>query len=171
MQLHIIHRAMLAGAIGAALGCSGGQERADLSDAQAAMPDTTAASVWAHMQDAGYRSWALWPEKGRLYTGGEPHGMLLTTYINDLAAQALAGTATRMPAGAVIVKENYMPDSTLAAITIMYKSPGYNPEHNDWFFIKRLADGTVEASGRLAGCQGCHGARRDNDYILTADLN
>ncbi len=33
-----------------------------------------------------------------------------------------------MPAGAIVVKENYMPDKKLAAITVMYKVAGYNPE-------------------------------------------
>lgn len=32
-----------------------------------------------------------------------------------------------MPSGAILVKENYMPDSTLAATTVMYKVDGFDP--------------------------------------------
>jgi hypothetical protein len=76
-----------------------------------------------------------------------------------------------MPVGAIVVKENYTPDSTLAATTVMYKVSGYDPEAGDWFYLKRLADGTVEASGRVAGCQGCHAQRADNDYLFTGALS
>ena len=41
--------------------------------------DTTAAALWAHLQNANYRSWRRWPGKPVLYAGTEPRGMLLTT--------------------------------------------------------------------------------------------
>ena len=97
--------------------------------------------------------------------------MLLTTYVNELALDALTNKAGTMRAGAIVVKENYMPDSMLAAITIMYKVDGYNTDVGDWFFVKRLADGTVEAQGRVGGCQGCHAQRADNDYLFTGSLS
>ena len=101
--------------------------------AAAAQPDTTGAAMWAYLQEVGYQSnWQPWPGKGELYSGQEPHGMLLTTYLNDVAAGALTAQAGSMPEGAIVVKENYMPDSSLAAVTVMYKRSGYNPEHNDW---------------------------------------
>lgn len=141
-------------------------------------PDTTGAAVWAFLGDETYQAnWGLWPDKGEFYTGQEPHGMLLTTYLNAMAMDALQGGATEMPAGAVIVKENYMPDSTLAAVTVMVKVPGYNAEHNDWFFSKHLPDGSLDQTpdgmpmeGRLMGCQNCHVARAAHDYLFTGDL-
>ena len=58
--------------------------------------DTTGAAIWAHLRESDYRSsWTLWPEKGELYTGQEPHGMLLTTYLNDVALQALSSGCPR----------------------------------------------------------------------------
>ena len=149
-------------------------------DAQAAVTsaDTTGAAIWAHIQESNYQTeWQLWPEKGRLYTGQEPHGMLLTTYLNSVAHEALTSGAATMPAGAIIVKENYMPDSTLAAVTTMYKVTGYNAEHSDWFFTKHLASGVLDTmpngmdmEGRLPGCQNCHLGMRDNDYLFTGQL-
>lgn len=144
----------------------------------AADVDTTAAAVWAYMRDNAYTDWALWPGTTEQYEGAEPHGALLTTYINDVAADALADGATSFPAGAFVVKENYMPDGTLAAVTTMYKTGnGFNPDHRDWWFGKFLPDGTPDQTpagmpmaGRLGGCQSCHGADADNDYILTGPL-
>ena len=76
-----------------------------------------------------------------------------------------------MPRGAILVKENYTPDSTLAAVTVMVKqSRGYNPDHNDWWFLKRNADGTIDAEGRGEGCQSCHGDAAANDYVFTGSL-
>ena len=163
------------GVVIAACGSSDSEE-----DAQAAVTsaDTTGAAIWAHIQESNYQTeWQLWPEKGRLYTGQVPHGMLLTTYLNSVAYEALTSGAAAMPAGAIVVKENYMPDSTLAAVTTMYKVTGYNAEHSDWFFTKHLASGVLDTmpngmdmEGRLPGCQSCHLVRRDNDYLYTGQL-
>ena len=166
------------------IACSGGEQAAEDSSPQVAaapaveMPDTTGAAVWGYLQAVGYReSFSLWPETSELYTGREPHGMLLTTYVNDVARQALTTGASAMPEGAIVVKENYMPDSTFAAVTVMYKVTGYNPEHADWFFTKHFPSGELFAmpngmamEGRLPGCQNCHLGRRDNDYLFTSDL-
>ena len=166
------------------LGACGGSESGDSASAERSMsatvaqPDTTGSAMWAYLQEVDYQSnWQLWPDKGELYTGREPHGKLLTTYLNDVALRAVTTQAGSMPAGAVIVKENYMPDSTLAAVTVMYKRSGYNPDHNDWFFTKHLPSGELDQTpdgmpleGRLAGCQNCHLGVRANDYIFTSSL-
>lgn len=143
-------------------------------------PDTTGAALWAHMQEAKYQeSWQLWPGKEAYYEGTDPHGRLLTTYLNETALAALNGDAAMMPEGAIVVKENYMPDSTLAAITVMHKvAAGYNPDHNDWFFAKfqpsgaleMAPDGSMALEGRVPGCQACHGQQKDNDYLFTGML-
>ena len=173
-------------AVGASilLGACARSEAADTASeelkvvAVAAQPDTTGAAMWAYLQEVDYQSnWQAWPDKGELYSGQEPHGMLLTTYLNDVATDALTAQAGSMPEGAIVVKENYMPDSTLAAVTVMYKHSGYNPEHNDWFFTKHLPSGELDQTptgmameGRLAGCQNCHGSVSANDYIFTGSL-
>ncbi len=82
-----------------------------------------AAKLWGSMQDAKYQdNWALWPGKGKLYKGTHPHGALLTTYTNETAANALKAGAKEMPKGSIIIKENYMPDAMLGAITVMEKT-------------------------------------------------
>ena len=139
------------------------------------LPDTTSVSVLAYLEEVDYQNnedWNLWPGLGEKYTGQEPHGMLLTTYLNPLAYDALTGKKGSMPNDAIIVKENYTPEGEFAANTVMYKKSGYNPEHNDWFWLKVLADGTVANEGMVPGCQACHGLpeRKANDYIITGPL-
>ena len=164
------------------MGACGGSAEEQASEAPAAAaaqsapaPDTTGAAIWAHLQGVNYtETFHLWPDKGELYQGTQPHGALLTTYLNDVAFEALNGDGAVMPAGAMVVKENYMPDSTLAAITTMFKVPGYNADHADWFFTKHLASGELDKmpndmamEGRLPGCQNCHIAKSNNDYLFT----
>lgn len=134
----------------------------------AAAPDTTPAAVWAHLQEEGYRdSWQLWPGTEELYPGTEPHGMLLTTYVNGPAGQGLAdGDASSLPYGSIVVKENYMPDSTFAAATVMYRVEDYNPEHDDWLFAKFGPEGEAQAFGRAASCQACH-QQASSGYLYT----
>ncbi len=172
MRSRSISSLFIAGALMLGVGCAQQEAAEDEGGMQeAALPDTVGTALWSYLQQENYQqNWALWPDKGRLYSGGEPHGMLLTSYLNETALEALENGTNPMPTGAIVVKENYMPDSTLAAVTVMYKTENFNAEHNNWFFLKRNADGSYDAAGRFEGCQNCHGARADNDYILTADL-
>jgi hypothetical protein len=135
----------------------------------ATLPDTTEAALWSYLQQSRYQeNWRMWPGKDRLYKGTEPHGMLLTTYVNDLGYAALTNGAQSLPPGAIVVKENYMPDSTLAAVTTMYKVQGFNPQHQDWFFAKHDPQGKAEASGRAEMCQSCHQKASSGSYLYTA---
>jgi hypothetical protein len=124
--------------------------------------------IWQQLQDKGYRqNWATVPGKGTLYKGSPPHGALLSTYLNPGAEEVMKSKSGQMPDGAVIIKENFMPDRTLAALTVMYKEAGYDPEHGDWFWTKFAADGKIQATGKAKGCIACHGAVRSNDFIFT----
>lgn len=138
--------------------------------APAEMPQPTAEAVWSYLEDKNFKSWELWPGKGEFFEGKEPHGALLTNYLNPPAFDAVSNKTGSMPPGAIIVKENYSPEKELMATTVMYKSEGFDSEHNDWFWLKRLADGTVEASGKVASCQKCHGTASGNGYILTGSI-
>lgn len=134
-------------------------------------PDTTAEAVWSYLEEENYQeNWEVWPEKEPYYEGVEPHGALLTTYVNSMAMEGLTGNDSTLPDRSIIVKDNFMPDSTLAATTVMYKVPGFDPENNDWWWLKRNADGEIEAAGRGEGCISCHGTAADNDYVLTGTL-
>jgi hypothetical protein len=50
----------------------------------------------------------------------------------------------------------------------MYKVPGYNSEHHDWFWGQFAPDGKVMAAGRVPLCFQCHdvAAQYDDLWIL-----
>lgn len=154
---------MLSGAFAAGAGIALAEDQNEQS-----LPSPDAQSVWDHVTEHQYQeNWALWPGTSEMYEGTEPHGAVLTTYVNPIAEEALSDLSGEMPRGSVIVKENYKPPQQLMAVTVMYKAAqGYNPDHNNWFWLKRLADGTVEASGKVESCQACHGVSQ-NDYLRT----
>jgi hypothetical protein len=135
--------------------------------AQGNLPEPTAEAVWNYLQTQNYEQWSFWPGTEGFYEGTRPHGAQLKTYINPIAEGELERDVDSLPTGSTIVKENYSPDKKLMAVTVMYKAQdGYNPEHNNWFWLKRLADGTVEASGKVDSCQACHQSS-SSDYLLS----
>lgn len=116
-----------------------------------------------------YESWQLWPGKGKLYQGTEPHGALLTTYLNEAAMKGLSESPANLPDGSIIVKENYTPDKNLAAVTVMYKKADYNPAAGDFFWLKYGADGGIQKEGKVDGCINCHRTAKGNDFLFTND--
>ncbi len=110
------------------------------------------------------------PGSTALYEGTFPHGDPLSVYGNGKVCDAIEKKSGSMPVGALVVKENYSPEKELKAVTIMYKSSGYNPEANDWFWAKYLPDGKVEAEGKAEMRIACHGQKKDNDLTMRSSL-
>ncbi|MDH5539467.1 MAG: hypothetical protein OEY03_08695 [Rhizobacter sp.] len=46
-------------------------------------------------------------------------------------------------------------------------SAGFDAANNDWYWLKRGADGKVQAEGNVAGCIGWHQPAK-RDYVLTS---
>jgi hypothetical protein len=146
--------------------------------------DQKTSQLWQRIQGDKYRNnWSLFPGKGKLYKGTEPHGMLLTTYVNETAEQALTSGAKELPKGSILIKENYMPDKTLAAVTVMEKT-GENKD--DWYWVKYNPDGTIAtmemekdgmkmnmpvAGGKETMCAMCHAASVSGVYNIMTPLN
>lgn len=140
------------------------------AETQLALPGPDAVKLYDYIAKyKPYDTWELWPGKGRLYSGREPHGALLTTYVNSEAYFSI-GKKVQMADGSIIVKENYTSSKKLDALTVMYKIQGYNPEAGDWFWAKYDPYGRVLASGKVQACIGCHGANKGNDFIMTEKL-
>lgn len=137
-------------------------------DEEPDLPEASGSELWQYMEDENYQNnWQLFPGTEELYEGTEPHGARLTIYVNDIAYDAVMSGTTPLPDGAIVVKENYMPDSTLAAITTMFKVDGYSSAHNDWFWLRNNAEGVIDAEGRVDGCQNCHEQASATDYVFT----
>ncbi len=136
-----------------------------------AMPSAEGQAVYSYItKTSPYQNWALFPGKDKLYKGQHPHGALLTTYVNDVALKGINNRVGTLADGAIIVKENYMPDKTLGAVTVMYRVKGYDPDAGDWFWAKYKADGSIAKEGKVAGCIGCHTAAIGNDWVFTGPV-
>lgn len=137
----------------------------------AALPDTDGRTLIEFITETeNYKEWPLFPGKEALYQGQHPHGAYLTTYVSPDVLAALQSKSGTLADGAVIVKENYSPQKELAAVTVMYRRTGYNPEAGDWFWLKYAPDQTVLAEGRVEGCINCHRAVQDNDWVFTGPV-
>jgi hypothetical protein len=140
------------------------------SETQATLPGPDAAKLYEYiMKSKPYADWQLFPGKGRMYEGKQPHGAFLTTYVNSEANFSIKDKKG-MADDSIIVKENYTADKKLNSVTVMYKIKGYNPAAGDWFWAKYGTDGKVLASGRVNACITCHEAKKDNDYIFSGKI-
>lgn len=141
------------------------------ADGGTALPAADGKAVFDYITNIdSYQNWQLWPDKGKLYKGQHPHGAFLTTYLNEAALSAVQGKTGMIPDGAIIVKENYTPEKKLAAITVMYKTNGYNPEAGDYFWVKYAPDGTIQKEGKVEGCINCHRSVETNDWLFTGPI-
>lgn len=120
------------------------------------------------------------------YEGSEPHGFILETLDDFVEVEGRSGL--------VVVKKNYGPAKVsrlavadnpgkyLKAITVMFRrEKGYDPDNQDWFWVKYGADGSLlknpkgmKLAGRVAkgsdkGCIACHQVAPGNDYIFNND--
>jgi len=128
---------------------------------------------WNWLQRKDYTQWAPWPGQGEgAYEGQAPHGAFLKMYLNRKAAANPANPPDR----SIIVKENYGKDGkTLMAVTVMFRSQGYSPQHGDWYWVKYLPDGRVDRkgdmrlAGRVQGCIDCHAGADGGDYLFAND--
>ena len=67
----------------------------------------------------------------------------------------------------------------MMALTVMYRSRGYEPKHDDWYWIKYNADGAVDKApremggmplaGRVGVCIDCHSGAEGKDFIFAND--
>jgi len=137
------------------------------SETQVVMPGADAEKLNEYIVKYNpYQRWELWPGKGRLYKGTEPHGALLTTFINSTARFSIK-SKKGMSTGSIIAKENYTADKKFVALSVMYKIKGYNPSAGDWFWAQYAPDGKALVSGKVQKCIDCHSKKKDNDYIFT----
>jgi hypothetical protein len=132
--------------------------------------------LWNYLVRSKYKNWAPVPGKSdAAYPGDSPHGAFLKMFLNRKAA----GSPNSLPDGSIVIKENYSPARELAAITVMYKTRGYNPKAGDWYWVKYNPDGSVASkstdkgmmrlSGRVGGCIDCHSAAEGDDFAYFND--
>jgi hypothetical protein len=141
------------------------------------VPATYESQFWKYLQSVFYRNWAPGPGQGAgAYPGKNPHGDFLKMYLNRIAA----ANPKTLPYGSIIIKENYAKDKkTLLSITVMYRTKGFDPKHNDWYWVKYNPNGTVARTpaakgnlpiaGRFKTCIDCHATAKGKDFVFAND--
>lgn len=158
------------------------------SQTNGAAPDTfrfdartlSNSTLWTKVNATPYRISAQLDILCRLPTAADyaqerksnPHAAtFITVYVNPIGRSAMFEKENPVfPIGSVIVKhkEDRTTDRKTLLYTIMKKrEPGYNPSVGDWEFFVVNADGTtVEGSGKLENCQGCHIKKTSSGFVF-----
>lgn len=113
-----------------------------------------AEKLWDYLLENNYKHWS--PPTGRSVgfvqnqlamqrNSNNPHGALAKLYVNRVAA----GNLNAPPVGSVLIMENYRSDKSLDTISVMYRTSGFNPSSNDWFWVNYKANGAVDAKQLL----------------------
>ncbi len=137
-----------------------------------------AASLWQTMD--GYTGWDPFPGFEGWQPGFNFHGRDVKYFINHTTAENLVTFLN----GSIIVKEVYRDRApeAMMAVTAMQKIPGYDPEHNDWFWVKFAPDGSVMSNplgmklagrvgkGMMKGCIPCHSSAGGEDFVFANDF-
>lgn len=129
--------------------------------------------IWKILSSQEYRfTWHYIPGKpAGFYRGAEPHGMVLRTFVNNIAFDAIQAKAGKYPQGAIVVKDNHMPSTALDAVTVMVKMhSGYDKDNGDWFYAKYSPSGKLDAAGKVPMCVQCHAQAKENDYVFSATI-
>ena len=131
--------------------------------------------MWKYLNSSVYQQWSPAGDNGDFRESQAPHGALVKTYMNRKAAS----DPTNLVNGSVIIKENYSPDEKLMAITLMYKSDGYNAAADDWYWVKYMPNGQVAQmdtpngkmaiAGKAQACIDCHAGAEGDDYLFFND--
>jgi hypothetical protein len=140
-------------------------------------PDEFYQSFWKHLnrQESPYKKWEPLAGKTGLREGEGPHGDFVQTFANKIALDS----PTALPYGAVLVAENYDADKKLKDITVMYRSKAADPQHNDWYWLKYLPDGSIARTpekegkkpiaGKVSSCIECHARAGGKDFVYAND--
>jgi hypothetical protein len=140
-----------------------------------------ARALWSAIE--GYQGWRLTSD---YYPGKSPHGMFLRMYSNVVTVDGKPYY--------VIVKDNFggkdatldavrkSPGDYLAAVTAMLgREAGYDPDNNNWFWVKYGPGGSIDkndkgmalagrvAKGMSTGCIACHAGAGGGDYLFSND--
>lgn len=145
-------------------------------------PNADAADVLQAIDN--YTAWNNLGGNDTHMESGHPGETWVITYHNAEVDQAIDDGTFPLPAGAIIVKEEYGSDDQVdpSAITVMSKN---SADEHDWFWIKSTPDrskvivgGPASAAMQgntgdeaVGGCVGCHSGGADaNDYVHLHDF-
>ena len=175
-SLSVLVVGLVAGWSTVALSQGSGSSRTDPPRAtRPQTPEEFYSSFWSYLvkKDAAYNTWKD-INRGKTDDGIEnPHGNISKTYVNKIAADDLVN----LPAGSILVREDYDDKRKRQSISILYRIADYDKEHGNWYWIKYQENGTVvrgsdqkAIAGKVAACIECHQKANGKDFVFSNDV-
>jgi len=117
---------------------------------------TGAKDLWTRIHAENYRSYARAPGYATRQPTNAPHGDAVEIFVNPKMSAALASAGLKQwPDGAIIVKDAYNADGSLAAVAAMEK------RGTTWFWVEWDDEGESHWSGAPSLCTDCHATGAD----------
>lgn len=105
--------------------------------------------LWNYLLSNNYKHWSAAPGNSaaqyrpskttQVDSDSSYHGPLVKSYVNRTAS----ANPTNPNVGSILVLESYRNDESLESVYVMYQTEGYNPQANDWYWVKYNPDGSV----------------------------
>lgn len=148
-----------------------------------ARPQTTqefADALWRFIvrPETPYTKWATVPASKVDHTPeiGKAHGGNAKIYANSTAMQ----NPSSPPQGSIFVIDDYAEDGkTRNNVSIMYRAKGTDPDHNDWYWLRYLPNGSIARTddtpgakpiaGKVKSCIECHEKAGGKDWVFSND--
>lgn len=96
-------------------------------------------------------------------------------YVNDVARHALLGEEKpQFPVGSIIIREKLKrakDTEPQLLIALVKRERGFNPQANDWEFLK--LDGSaskIQSREKTGSCLDCHAQQKERDYVFRSYL-
>ncbi len=148
-----------------------------------ARPQTTeefADTLWRFIvrRQFPYTKWVAVPVKkfDQVPENDKAHGSNPMIYANLTAML----NPSSPPFGSIFVVDDYADDGkTRSSVSIMYRAKGTDPEHNDWYWLRYLPNGSIARTdsapgakpiaGKVKSCIECHEKAGGKDLVFSND--
>ncbi len=124
------------------------------------LPAATGQDVVSYLTEVNYQSWQLWPGTTEKMLSQFPHGNFQTTRLNERALSAIQSEKRELPAGALIVKEEFEGENPLVTLSVMLKT-----DDGQWFYARYEGDQLIEYPGLDGMCNNCHVSMKKSDNL------
>jgi hypothetical protein len=138
-----------------------------------------AAELWTALKDKSLVGEGR--NGGQVYNGFSPHGTIVEYTNGNAKVDNYTGEVhvkhNYGGTGVTVAKVNADKDKWTKAITVIYqREGGYDPENDDWYWVKFMPDGTLHKdeadkpmAGKLESCISCHAKAGGSDYLWKND--
>ena len=131
-------------------------------------------TFWRYLvkKDAAYNTWKALDHEPPKEEVENPHGSVSRTYANEVAAK----DPENLPAGSILVREDYDDKRKRQSISVLYRVKDYDKEHANWYYLRFTETGAVmkgqdikPLAGKVASCIACHAKADGKDYAFSND--